>query len=243
MTYQSTHTGEVIDAAITKVGTVDENANNYSHPNHSGDVTSDGDGATTIANDVVTNAKLANVGSGTIKGRTSASTGDPEDLSASDVRGLINVADGATANPNAASLSYSNTTSEMAATNVQEGIDELASMIDGLSDVASSGSYNDLDDRPTLGSAAAADTGDFAAAVHSHDAATDSTAGFMPASAVTKLQGIANNADVTAFANVSATSGDWRGEGSETLIEAVADLHGALGDIENALDAILGEND
>ena len=37
------------------------NANNftYSHPNHTGDVTSSGDGATTIANNAVTNAKIA----------------------------------------------------------------------------------------------------------------------------------------------------------------------------------------
>lgn len=35
------------------------NANNYSHPNHTGDVTSSGDGATTIATGAVTNAKLA----------------------------------------------------------------------------------------------------------------------------------------------------------------------------------------
>ena len=33
-------------------------SNNYSHPNHSGDVTSSGDGATTIANDAVTSAKI-----------------------------------------------------------------------------------------------------------------------------------------------------------------------------------------
>jgi len=35
-------------------------ANNYSHPNHTGDVTSSGDGATTIANNAVTKAKMAN---------------------------------------------------------------------------------------------------------------------------------------------------------------------------------------
>lgn len=35
------------------------NANNYSHPNHTGDVTSSGDGATTIAAGAVTNTKLA----------------------------------------------------------------------------------------------------------------------------------------------------------------------------------------
>lgn len=76
-------------------------ANNYTHPNHSGDVTSAGDGATTIANDAVTNAKLANVATSTIKGRATAGTGDPEDLSASQVRTILNVADGAEVNVNA----------------------------------------------------------------------------------------------------------------------------------------------
>ena len=39
---------------------VDTNFNNYSHPNHTGDVTSTGDGATVIANNAVTTAKIAN---------------------------------------------------------------------------------------------------------------------------------------------------------------------------------------
>jgi hypothetical protein len=77
---------------------VADGANNYTHPNHSGDVTSVGDGATTIANDAVTNVKLANVAASTLKGRISSGTGDPEDLSASDVRTILNVADGAEAN-------------------------------------------------------------------------------------------------------------------------------------------------
>ena len=37
----------------------DQNWNNYTHPNHTGDVTSSADGATTIANDAVTGAKIA----------------------------------------------------------------------------------------------------------------------------------------------------------------------------------------
>ena len=69
--------------------------NNYTHPNHSGDVTSVADGATTITDDAVTNAKLANVATSTIKGRSTAGTGDPEDLTATQVRTLINVEDGA----------------------------------------------------------------------------------------------------------------------------------------------------
>lgn len=50
---------------------------------------------TSIADNSVTNAKLANVDTSTIKGRVTAATGDPEDLTATQVRSLINVADGA----------------------------------------------------------------------------------------------------------------------------------------------------
>lgn len=45
----------------------------------------------TIPNDTVTNAKLANVATSTIKGRVTAGTGDPEDLTAVQVRGILNV--------------------------------------------------------------------------------------------------------------------------------------------------------
>jgi hypothetical protein len=74
---------------------------------HSGDVI----GSTTLTiannavttakvnNDAITNAKLANVATATIKGRSTAGTGDPEDLTAAQVRTIINVADGAQVNP------------------------------------------------------------------------------------------------------------------------------------------------
>ena len=75
---------------------VEDGANNYSHPNHSGDVTSSGDGATTIANDKVTYAKMQNIPTANILGRVTAGTGNVEDLTATQVRTLINVADGAT---------------------------------------------------------------------------------------------------------------------------------------------------
>jgi hypothetical protein len=60
-----------------------------------------------VQDDAVTNAKLANMATQTIKGRTTAGTGDPEDLTASEVRGILNVADGATA--------YTNTLARIAA--------------------------------------------------------------------------------------------------------------------------------
>jgi hypothetical protein len=60
----------------------------------SGDVTGSGTTSisTTIANDAVSNAKLANMASSTIKGRKTASTGDPEDLGASDVLTILDSA-------------------------------------------------------------------------------------------------------------------------------------------------------
>jgi hypothetical protein len=57
-----------------------------------------------IDNDAVTNAKAANMVVNTIKGRISTGTGDPEDLTAANVRTIINVANGATANDTDANL-------------------------------------------------------------------------------------------------------------------------------------------
>jgi hypothetical protein len=81
----------------TKLDGIAVNANNYSHPNHSGDVTSVGDGAQTIAAGVVGNTKLADMAQDTIKGRVAAGAGDPEDLSPAQVRTMLNVEDGANA--------------------------------------------------------------------------------------------------------------------------------------------------
>lgn len=55
------------------------------------DVTGSGTGsfATTIAADAVTNAKLANVATATIKGRATAGTGDPEDLTGTQATALL----------------------------------------------------------------------------------------------------------------------------------------------------------
>ena len=62
-----------------KLDGVDPGANNYSHPNHTGDVTSAGDGAQTIAANAVDNTKLDDVAANTIKGRATT-TGDPTDI-------------------------------------------------------------------------------------------------------------------------------------------------------------------
>lgn len=89
--------GFMTTTQVTKLDGIATGANNYVHPNHSGDVTSVGDGAQTIANNAVTNAKAADMAVNTIKGRITAGTGDPEDLTATQVRTIINVADGANA--------------------------------------------------------------------------------------------------------------------------------------------------
>lgn len=91
-------TGSPQDLTAAQVRTlinVADGANAYSHPNHTGDVTSAGDAAQTIVANAVTNAKAADMSQNTIKGRTSAGLGDPEDLTATQVRTIINVADGA----------------------------------------------------------------------------------------------------------------------------------------------------
>jgi hypothetical protein len=91
--------GFMTGADKTKLNGIATGANLYVHPNHSGDVTSAGDGAQTIANNAVTNAKAADMAVNTIKGRITAGTGDPEDLTATQVRTVLNVADGAVAPP------------------------------------------------------------------------------------------------------------------------------------------------
>ena len=63
--------------------------NLYVHPNHTGDVTSVADGATTISNTAVSNSKLADVPTATMKGRVSAGAGDPEDLTVTQIRNLL----------------------------------------------------------------------------------------------------------------------------------------------------------
>ncbi|MBA1141764.1 DUF2793 domain-containing protein [Mesorhizobium neociceri] len=56
-----------------------------------GDITVSSTGTVwTIDNDVVTNAKAANMATATIKGRTTAGTGDPEDLTATQATAILN---------------------------------------------------------------------------------------------------------------------------------------------------------
>ena len=59
--------GAFVDGDKTKLDGIAASSNNYSHPNHTGDVTSTGDGATVIANDAVTTDKIADSAVSTAK--------------------------------------------------------------------------------------------------------------------------------------------------------------------------------
>lgn len=94
------------DVAIdgTKLDGIAASANNYIHPNHSGDVTSAADGAQTIAASAVTLAKMANMATASLLGRDTAGIGAPEVLSAAAARTLLNVENGATADQTAGEI-------------------------------------------------------------------------------------------------------------------------------------------
>jgi hypothetical protein len=87
-TIKGNNTGSTANAAdltATQVRTlinVADGANNYVHPNHTGDVTSTGDGATVIANNAVTNAKFRQSAANSVVGRAMDSTGNVADISA-----------------------------------------------------------------------------------------------------------------------------------------------------------------
>ena len=78
------------DTELTFTGGISANNKTIVREALVGEVTAPvGINTTTIANDVVTNAKLANMAEFTFKGRLSAGTGDPEDLSVSQVQSLV----------------------------------------------------------------------------------------------------------------------------------------------------------
>ena len=88
-----TDAGAMSAADKTKLDGIADNANNYVHPDHTGDVTSSGDGATTISDSAVTLAKMADLTAGTIIGNDELTDGVPKALTASEARTLLDVYD------------------------------------------------------------------------------------------------------------------------------------------------------
>jgi len=152
-----------------------------------GDITVSASGATwTVDNNVVTNAKSAQVATATIKGRTTAGTGNVEDLTATQARTVLNVADGATANSaNATLLARANHTGTQAASTISDFDTEVSNNTDVTANTAKI-SYTD------------------SAAVSANTAKvsyTDSA----------KVAGIEAGADVTDTANVTSAGAHMSG--------------------------------
>jgi hypothetical protein len=78
------HVSSVVDVAITDTGITELTNDVTAGPGNGSQVA-------TIANDAVTNAKLANVSTATLKGRTTAGSGDPEDLTGTQATALLDV--------------------------------------------------------------------------------------------------------------------------------------------------------
>lgn len=94
--------GDPQDLTAAEVRTllnVADGANAYVHPNHTGDVTSVADGAQTIATAAVTNAKMANMTTKTLKGRNTGSTGAPEDITVLQVQQWRQTSEASNATP------------------------------------------------------------------------------------------------------------------------------------------------
>ncbi|WP_374398508.1 DUF2793 domain-containing protein [Tabrizicola sp.] len=175
-----------------------------------GDVTVSGSGAVwTIDAGAVSLGKLADMATDSFLGRDSAGTGAPEVLTAAQARGILNVADGATANATDASLR------DRATHTGTQG----AATITGLAAVATSGSAADLS-AGVLPAARFDDTAHGSRAGGGlHAAATGAAAGFMAAADKAKLDAISgtNTGDQTI-----TLTGDVTGSGTGSFAATIA---------------------
>ena len=93
-------TDKTIIGAINETIVTDSNINGnikiagvesevYTHPNHSGDVVSTGDGITVIQNNIVDNSKMTQMEAKTLKGNKEIITGNVQDLTVSEVQTML----------------------------------------------------------------------------------------------------------------------------------------------------------
>lgn len=187
-----------------------------------GDITVSSSGATwTIDNNVVTFAKMQDIATAHFIGRHTAGSGDPEQVSATQARTILNVEDGATADQVASEVPFT-PAGNIAATDVQAALQELdtekapVSHTHAISDVT--GLQTALDGKQPLD----ADLTALAAANNSAVLAA-TTASFLIADE-SKLDGIEAGADVTDTANVTAAGAVMDSEVTDlTFVKALSD--------------------
>jgi len=115
-------TNDNFDEIYTALGDGSE----LTHGTHTGDVT--GATALTIANNAVTNAKAADMATARIKGRVTAGTGDPEDLTAAQVATLIEGELSVAADQ----VTVADSGGDYTGTDVEAVLGEIAGTTDGL---------------------------------------------------------------------------------------------------------------
>jgi hypothetical protein len=141
---RATHTGTQAVGTITGLAAVATSASASDltagtlaaarMPAHTGDVTSAvGTVATTIATGVVSNAKLATVATATIKGRVTAGTGAPEDLTPAQAKTVLAIAEADVSGLTASLAGKANTTH----THVIADVTSLQTSLDAKAPLAS----------------------------------------------------------------------------------------------------------
>jgi hypothetical protein len=197
-----------------------------------GDITVSGTGTVwTVDTSAITLSKMADLATSTILGRATAGTGVPEALTAAQVRTILNVANGATANSaDATLLARANHTGTQA-----------AATITGLATIATSGSASDLS-AGTLPAARFDDTAHGARSggtLHANVVAAGA-AGFMTGADKTKLDAITgtNTGDQTI-----TLTGDVTGSGTGSFAATIAAGAVSLSKMANlAASTIIGNN-